>query len=226
MTNDRLSGLALIGGSAGVIITLSLHPSGRELFAPGQFEAAARNLIAVHSLALVSLPVWFLGACGLSRRLSLGAASETGARGMSDDRCSFAALVFYGFAMAAMMTAVVLDGLVTPGIARQIVDTTGTVGQGWRIAFNLNGLMNEAFVHVFLVASSLAIVLWSASIARSGVLVRWAGAMGCVLGLITVIAVFSGQLDRYHHLFGMVIVGQALWFILVGALLWRTEKNN
>jgi hypothetical protein len=215
MTNDRMAGLALIAGSAGVIVTLSLHPSGRELFEPGTLESAARTLIAVHSLALCSLPVWFLGACGLSRRV--------GSPGNPGDQFGFAGLVLYGFALTAMMIAVVMDGLVTPGLARQIIDTTGTVGQGWRIAFNFNGILNQAFVRVFVVASSAAIVLWSVSIIRSRALARGLGICGCLLGAATVITLLSGQLDRQAHLFGVVIVGQAVWFIAAGALLFRIQ---
>ncbi|MBZ5599924.1 MAG: hypothetical protein LAN83_16550 [Acidobacteriia bacterium] len=217
MTNDRLSGLALIAGSAGVIITLSLHPSGRGLFAPETFQAEARKLIAVHSLALACLPLWFLGACGLSQRLGSG--------GDSDSRFGFAGLVLYGFAMAAMMTAVVFDGLITPGLAGRINEATGTVGQGWRITFNYNGMVDQAFVRVFVAASSVAILLWSVSIVRSAALARAIGIYGCVLGAATVIALLSGQLDRYVHLFGMALVGQALWFVIAGVLLSRLHSD-
>ena len=64
MTDNRMAGLAMIAGSAGVIITLGLHPSGHGLFAPETFDSAARTLIAVHSLALATFPVWFLGRVG------------------------------------------------------------------------------------------------------------------------------------------------------------------
>jgi hypothetical protein len=216
MTNDRLSGLALIAGSAGVIITLSLHPSGRGLLAPETFEAEARKLIAVHSLALACLPIWFLGACGLAQRVGSG--------GDSDHRFGVAGLVLYGFAMVAMMTGVVFDGLITPGLARQILNTSGSVGQGWRIAFNYNGMVDQAFVRVFVAASSVAIGLWSALIVRSAALARAVGIYGCILGAATVIALLSGQLDRYVHLFSMAIVGQALWFVIAGVLLCRIEN--
>src|SRR5437868_6610703 len=106
MTTDRVSGILLIAGSAGVIITLGLHPTGGDLFAPGHIDAAVRNLIAVHSVALASMPLWFLGACGLAKRLTsteLAASSPASQPG-------FAGLVFYGFALAAMMNAVTIDG--------------------------------------------------------------------------------------------------------------------
>jgi hypothetical protein len=211
MTDNRITGLALIAGSAGVIVALGLHPSGRDLFVPGQSESAARKLIAVHSLALACLPIWFFGACGLSQRFGVLWTAR-------------AALVTYAFAMMAMMNAVVVDGLVSPGLAREIVNATGTAGQGWRIVFNHNSLIDQAFMRVFLVASSAAIVLWSASIVRSVALARGVGIYGCVLGATTVIALLSGQLDRHAHVFGMVIVGQAVWFLIVGALLCRVRN--
>jgi hypothetical protein len=211
VTDNRITGLALIAGSAGVIVALGLHPSGRDLFVPGQSESAARKLIAVHSLALACLPIWFFGACGLSRRFGVLWTAQ-------------AALVMYAFAMMAMMNAVVVDGLVSPGLAREIVNATGTAGQGWRIVFNHNSLIDQAFMRVSLVASSAAIVLWSASIVRSVVLARGVGIYGCVLGATTVIALLSGQLDRHAHVFGMVIVGQAVWFLIVGASLCRVRN--
>jgi len=214
MTDDRISGLALIAGSTGVIVALSLHPSGRDLFVPSQFEAEARKLIAVHSVALACLPVWFFGAYGLSRRLG------------SSGRLAVAALVTYGFALAAMMNALVFDGLVTPGLAREIVSATGTAAQAWRVAFNHNGLIDQAFMRVFLVASSVAIILWSATIVRSRAIARGAGIYGCVLGVATVVAQLSGQLESHAHLFGMVIVGQAIWFVVAGTWLCRASNAN
>ena len=98
------------------------------------------------------------------------------------------------------------------------------MGQGWRIAFNYNGMVDQAFVRVFVAASSVAIGLWSALIVRSAALARAVGIYGCILGAATVIALLSGQLDPYVHLFGMAIVGQALWFVISGVLLCRIEN--
>ncbi|HVO81259.1 MAG TPA: hypothetical protein VMT28_11035 [Terriglobales bacterium] len=216
MTNERLSGLALLAGSAGVIITLALHPSGRGLFSPDSFAAEARKLIAVHSLALTCLPLWFLGACGVARRV--GVARE------SDQQLGFAGLVFYGFALAAMMTAVIFDGLVSPGIAARINEATGTVGQGWRIAFNYNSTVDGAFVRVVIAASSVALLLWSVAILRGSTLPRALGVYGCLLSVATLVALLSGELDRYFHIFGAVLVGQTVWFVTAGMLLSRRQS--
>jgi hypothetical protein len=207
--NVRVSGWALIAGSLVVVVTLILHPTERGLFDPAQVESVTRTMIAVHSLALVSLPLLFLGSYGLLRRVS------------SNSWLGAAGLVIYGFALAAMMNALVIDGLVTPGLARAIVNATPDKVVGWKIAFNHNVLLDQAFMSVFLVASSAAIGLWSLAIVRRGALARALGIFGCLLGAGTIIGQFTGWLGQYPHIFAMVLVGQAIWFFSAGVQLCR-----
>lgn len=214
MTNERVSGLALIAGSAGMIITMSLHPTGHDLFAPGQLAPMAHLAIAVHTLALMSMPVMFLGALGLSQHL--------GAR----ERFSVTALVAYGFAMVAGMNAAVFSGLVAPGLARNIQTSEATASEAWRIAFHYNGALNQGFAIVLVVASSLAILLWSVSMFRGAVLSQGVAIYGCFLGPVTVIAVLSGHLRLDVHGFGMVVLGQSVWLIIVGVLLCKVKARE
>lgn len=212
MTDDRMSGWALIAGSAASIITMSLHPTGHDLFAPGQFHSTARLGVAVHALALVSLPVLFLGGCGLSRRLA------------SANRLAFAALITYGFALVAVMNAAIFSGLVAPGVASRIIDAEPTAADAWRIAFRYNGDLNQAFALVFVVASSVAILLWSLAILRSANLARGLGTYGCILAPIAMLAVLSGHLRLDVHGFGAIILGQAIWFVSAGMQLFKTGQ--
>jgi hypothetical protein len=212
-----MSGLALIAGSAGMIITMSLHPTGHDLFAPGRFGAVAHLAIATHSLALVSLPVLFLGALGLAKRLGWS------------DRLSLAALVLHGFGLVAVMNAAVANGLLAPAIGRQIVDAELGASEGWRVAFRYNGLVNQGFAMVYVVASSVAILLWSASMVRGGSLARrarGAGIYGCILGPLTILAVLSGHVRLDVHGFGAIVLGQAIWFVILGILLWSDRTTN
>jgi hypothetical protein len=206
--------MALIAGSAGMIITMILHPTGK--VGPEGVESMVRMLVGVHSLALASMPVVFLGAWGLSRRVA------------SADRLAMTALVLYAFATVAVMNAAVFDGLVAPNLIRQIVSThdTATPGtsEGWRLVFNYNSSLNQAFARLYAVASSMAILLWSVAIVRDHALDRGVGIYGCVLGPITVIGVVSGLLNPDVHRFGLLIFGQALWFIIVGAQLCRVRN--
>jgi hypothetical protein len=216
MTEDRKSGLALIAGSIGLIITMALHPTGHDLLAPGQFDRIARLIVAVHTLALASIPVMFLGALGLSRRLA------------SPDKLSVCAVVAYGFASIAAMNAAAFSGLVAPGLARQIAAATpaSETANLWSVLFTYNGFLNQAFAMVFVVASSAALILWSAGILRNGVLTRGVGVYGCILGPLTVVAVLSGHLRLNVHGFGLVVLGQAIWFVIVGVSLIRTGTSQ
>ena len=82
----------------GTIVTMAFHPSGHDMLASGKFQSVALLNIAVHSLALLCMPILFLGGLSLSRRL------------MSPDRYSVVAIVFFGFALVAVMNAAVGQG--------------------------------------------------------------------------------------------------------------------
>src|SRR5207302_6611267 len=93
----------------------------------------------------------------------------------------------------------------------------------WRVAFRYNGEVNQAYALVFVVASSVAIVLWSAAILRGRVFDRGVGYYGCILGPATLALVLSGHLSLGVHGFGMIVLGQTIWFVIAAVLLWRTN---
>lgn len=202
MTDNRKSGLALIAGQAGLLLTLSLHPGGISL---AQVDQLAHKLIAVHSLALASLPFMVLGALGLSWALA------------SPNRMSIAGFVLYGLAMAALLSAIVVDGLVMPSILRQMAGG-GTSSDLWRVIFKYNGFLDMAFLQVSLVGSAVAIAIWSAALLRTAVLPRGVGIYGLLLGVVAVIAPISGALGSEHAING-ILLGESAWFLIVGGQL-------
>jgi len=206
MLDARKSGTALIAGSAAMVITMAIHPRGLAS-TPEEAEAVARMLIAVHSLALAAVPVLFLGAWGLSRRLD------------APDRTAMAALVIFAFGAIAVTNAAVFDGLVTPSLIRRIVFAAPDKKDGWQVAMRYNFELNQAYARLYAVASALAILLWSAVIVRKGQLSRAVGIYGCILGPVIVAGIGSGLLAPNVHGFGALIVAQAAWFVVVGAQL-------
>ena len=206
MPDARKSGIALIAGSAAMVITMVIHPRGLATTPEGA-ESVARMLIAVHSLALASVPVLFLGVWGLSRRLD------------APDRTAMVALVLYAFALVAVMNAAVFDGLVAPSLIRHIVSAAPEKKDGWQLAMRFNFELNQAYARLYAVASAIAILLWSVVIVRKGQLSRAVGIYGCILGPIIVAAVGSGMLNPNVHGFGALIFAQAAWFVVVGAQL-------
>ena len=211
MTDNRKSGLALIAGSLGMIITMAVHPHGA--VAAAQVESMARNLTIVHSLALASLVVLFLGAFGLSHRLK------------SADRFDTIGLALFAFASVAVMNAAVMDGLVAPNIMRRIVEAGASGGESWRVVFRYNFEVNQGFARLYAVTSSVAIIFWSLSILRNRTLTRGLAIYGCVIGVASVIAVVSG-LGMDVHGFGAVVLGQAIWFVTAGVLLRREPGGS
>lgn len=214
MSNDRLSGMALIAGSVGMIITMALHPSGH--VAAADMVPMIRKIIAVHGLALACLPILFLGTLGLSRRITC------------DNHLELIAVVFYAFGLFAIMNAGVANGLVFPVLLRRIADSAGSPQaiEAWRTIARYNFYVNQAYAQVFVAASSVAILLWSASIWRSRELRRGLGIYGCLLGPVTLGALFSGHLNLDVHGFGIVVLGQAIWFMVAGKILWNLQEQQ
>src|SRR5262245_14593014 len=97
MTNDRITqddrrgGIALILSSLLMIVTMSLHPTGHQLFEPGRFEHVALLGAIAHAFAVASIPFAFLGGLALTRRLD------------DPGRLSLTALVTFGFALVAVL---------------------------------------------------------------------------------------------------------------------------
>jgi hypothetical protein len=194
-----------------MIITMALHPRGR--IAPAEMEAVVRKLLEVHSVALASIPLLFLGAWGMTRRLG------------GPDRLSWAGLGIFGYAVAAILTGAVFDGLVEPRLLQQIVGSEGSTRNVWQTIMTYNGIVDSAFVRVYVVAAGVAILLWSAAMVRSKQLGFGVALYGAPLGLATVVGVLTGMLRPESHGFALVIVGEALWFLLAGAALWREPRG-
>jgi len=227
MTDNRLSGLAMIAGQAGLLLTLSLHPSGK--ISPADVDHMVRKLITVHSIALAGLPFMILGALGLARALA------------SPNRLSIAAFVFYSFAIAAMLSGIVVDGLVMPRLLPHLAEAaqtaaaagahvpasapTPTSGDAWRALMKYNGYLDMAFVQVSLIASAVAIAIWSIVMVFGKRLSRPAGIYGLLLGAVVIISVFSGALGADHALM-IIVFGQATWFLIVGGMLCAQPDTN
>jgi hypothetical protein len=212
MNEDRPSGLALIAGSFGFIITMALHPTGHQFLEPGRLEEAARLGVFVHALALCSLPILFLGAWGLSRSLSGSA------------RLVQAALVLYAGSLIAGMNAAVVSGLVAPSLFRDFLASGASPESTIHLLLNYSGLLNQAFAKVLVAGSSGAVLLWSAALLRGGARGRGLGIYGCVFALLTLLALFSGHLRLDVHGFGLFVLGQSAFLIAAGVLLCRRAR--
>jgi hypothetical protein len=205
--------MALIAGSCGMILTMAVHPSGH--IAAAQLPDMIRKLILVHGFALSCVPVLFLGALGLSRRLE------------TPNRLGVTGLVVYAFALIAVMNAAVADGLVTPSVLERIVASTGAQSaiDTWTLFSRYTFILNQAFAQVYVAAASVAVMVWSAAVWRSRRLALGLAIYGFILGVVTLAALFSGHLRLDVHGFGAVMLGQAIWFVVAGSGLWSGDAQ-
>jgi hypothetical protein len=200
-SRDRASGALLLGGVLAQLLVAALHPTGHDV-AGG---AAARN-VAVHAAAIGSLPLLFVGLLGLTRRLG---SSPTAVLGLAT----------WVLAAVAMLSAAVQSGFVATELLARLREAEPAAPSFDRQVLTYGWLVNQGFADVGVVAASVAMLLWSAAILRSGRLSRVAGAAGAVVGAAVVLAVGSGHVRLDVHGFAVVTLAQGAWLAWVGVLL-------
>jgi len=208
MRRDFVSGILLITGSLAGVFALSLHRTSRDLLTSADPARQVHLNALVHGVALAGVPILFLGLLGLARRLK-------------PSNLATAALVSYGFGGMAVLSAAVTSGFVAPAMIEHMRDAEGSARGTYEALLAYSGHVNQGFAAVYVVASSVAILLWSTAIVTSGWMARAAGMVGAVVGVGALLAFFSGHLRLDVHGFGLVTFAQSGWTIWLGILLCR-----
>jgi hypothetical protein len=207
MRDNRLGGLALVIGAAAGVIVMAVHPVGRQgLMSQQQTATMAVSTRMVHGFAIASLPILFLGALALTQHLN------------SPSRIALIALVFYGFALVALMIAGSMNGFVAPAIMSKLV--AGDATADFRRLFQeYTWTLNQSLAGVFVVGACIAIFLWSLEILRGLSLSRALAIYGVLLAVGISVAYLSGRLPLTAHGFGIVTFAQSIWLAIAGASL-------
>lgn len=209
MRRETASGTLLIIGSLLMVLVMATHPTGHQMVTPeGGHRLIALNM-TVHGLAIASVPLLFIGLLGLQRRL-----------GHSD--LTAAALVFYGFAGVAVMSAALTSGFVASGVIHEFIGAAeGAERDLYGRLLEYTHFFNQGYAGVHTFASCVAIALWSMAMLKSGRMgkpVAWAGiAVGSLIAVFFVL----GHLRLDVHGFGIITVAQSAWLIWVGILLLK-----
>jgi hypothetical protein len=214
MTDDRKAGIALIAGSLGGILTMALHPTGSASLSAEQVSRLMETSWIAHSIAMASMLLLFLGACGLTRRIAAA------------DRFSFAAIVTFGFACVAVLIATAVSGFIIPAIMKRMVSDVPAAAHQWQIVMAGIFQINQAFARIYSVAASIATILWSVSALRNRGLGRGVAIYGCVVAPLTILGIGIGHLQPNVHGMAVIWLGQAIWFILVGSQLYSRPANG
>jgi len=206
MKREIGSGVLLIAGSLAGVVVMLLHPTAHGLMDRQSGQHLSQLNTVVHGLALAAVPATFLGLVGLWRRLQASDLATT-------------ALTAYAWGCIAVMSAAVASGFVAPGVIARIIAAEGSKIPDAFLMYT--GLWNQGFTKVYVVASSIGIVLFSAAILRTGRVARATGVVGALVGALILLVFFAGRLTLDVHGFGIVTFAQSAWLVWVGILLCR-----
>lgn len=207
MRQEKASGILLIASALMMVLVMATHPTGHQMVS-GAAEGtslAHRNML-VHGIAIASVPPLFLGLLGLSRRL-----------GFTD--LTIAALVFHGFAGVAVLSAALTSGFVASGVIHEFVAAEASQRDFYSRLLEYTHYFNQAYAGVHLLASSVAILLWSVAILRGGRMSRAPAWAGVVVVSLVLLFHLAGHLNLDVHGFGIITVAQGAWIIWVGILM-------
>jgi hypothetical protein len=206
MTDARKSGIALIAGAVGGIVTMAIHPTAGGALTAAQIDRLAITSGVAHGIAIGSVVVMFLGACGLAKAIAAG------------DRIAFSGLVTFALACIAIFVAATVSGFIVPATMKHMARDAANMHM-WQVVIDGIFQINQAFAQIYSVAASVAVILWSTSALRSGGLGRSLSVYGCIVSGLIIIGVGVGHLRLNVHGMAVVWLGQAIWFIMAGVQL-------
>lgn len=209
MRRDSLGGNSLIIGSVLMLSTMALHPTGHGIARDAQRMGILAAL--VHSLGLASVPFLFYGVWVLTRRLS------------DEHPLAELALVVYGSSAMCAILAAAASGFLAPDLIARMTELQGAERDAAGNLLHYTGRINQAFAMLYVAGSSAAILLWSATILRSGRMNRTAGIYGVIVAALALVVLLSGHLRLDVHGFGAVVLTQCVWFIVLGGELRRNS---
>lgn len=206
----KASGVSLLAGAILATLTMAMHPIGGSLA-----EIAARKEIFMfsHTLAIVSIPFIAFGFWGLAIVLA------------TKSRVAFLAFSVTCFGLIAVMIAGTVNGFVLPMFASNYTSssTDSSVLQAIR---DYGWLIGTTMDYFFIVALSLAILIWSVIVIATGQLSRWLG----YYGLLIVVITLMGLIMKFNFTtvlgFGLFIFSLVSWIIIAAILLIIAPTKN
>ena len=133
--------------------------------------------------------------------------------------------IAYATGAVVMIGAALVSGFVIADVASLVPHETPVDLQIVHALLILCGILNQACANFGAIAMSAGIGLWSLDLLRDRGLIRLVGMLGCVIGLVPVIALPIGAIHLdVHGMLGVVLL-QALWNLAIAALLLRARAG-
>ena len=216
----RVGGLALLIGPLLLMLPLLIHPrppGGASAFT-GEIDSLIQAVSGnpewafIHVLVVIAFTGMFVGLFSLNRTLRV--------RGEG----VYAPLALYAtaFAVPLLLVGIVVDGFVVPAVvashlAGSVEAQTASLVVIEFMEFLYSTLSNSGFLLLM-----VGVVFTGASLLRSKLFHPAVSAVGVVVGVIYLVGVF-GAIGGLSDLISLVAFA---WFILLGALLFRTKSSS
>jgi len=205
----KSAGISLLLGSVLATITMAMHPVGGSLT-----EIALKKgvFMFTHLLALICIPFIAFGFYGLATALT------------SKNRVSFLGFAVSCFGLVAVMVAGTLNGFVLPMFASNYSSSPvdGAVLQSVR---DYGWLLGSSMDYIFIIALSLAMVIWSFIIIVTGYLTKWLGYYGLIIAAVTTLAIILKFNFTTDFGFGIYIFTLVSWLVIAAlCLIFSSNK--
>lgn len=207
-STDRSAAVAIVTGTLAGLATMALHPTGRDVVQNASVGASNVLVTAVHALALVGQGLLLSGLLALVQRL----------RSRAD--LAIGAYVFYALAAFAIIVAAAASGFLSPATVGDIADA-GAADRALALhSLHYTGLINQAFAKISVLFTGIALLGWSIAILRGREMLHGIGVYGIIIAVVMLAGIMTGVLRLNIHGYGMVVLGQGLWMVLVARELW------
>jgi hypothetical protein len=204
----KSSGISLITGSLLIIATMGLHPTG------GSIEyiiKITKSITATHSLAIFSLPILFFGFYGLTNAL------------LDKWKLAKLALIIMEFGLISAMFTALINGLTLPYFLGKYENNIAENSNMLKLIINYGFAINKPLDYIFIIATCLAITIYSLLIVSSDKLPKWIGFFGLSLIVFVLIGLLTGFVFSNLIGFQIFIFGIAIWFLATGISLIKTK---
>lgn len=189
MKQDRISGIALIAGTLGAMITMGLHPIG------GHLKTDAERLLqtvqlarGVHILGVGSICMIVVGFLGLAKAIGINGARVR------------AGFVAFALSWIAVLGAAITSGLVGSELVEQYQLANAAERVALHAVWDYNRHISFVLDRVFIAATCVGMVFWSLVLFRYDSLWKAAAILGLVIAALGLVCLFAGYIRIEHRL--------------------------
>jgi hypothetical protein len=204
------AGIAIAIASLATLVSVAHHPTMSKALKPTDAIPAIVALSGadrlVHTIVIGTMLALVFGFSVYALRRGLHRSAVIGG------------LVAFTFGIAATIGAALIDGFLIPEIASRYVDATAELMVQGAVQLQTCALAIQVATKAGFVGMSLGIVLWSADLIFDKGILRIAGVVGLLAGIVPVYLTLSGGYLNPHSL-TIVIAIQTIWYLTIATSL-------